>query len=238
MMNKQEFYNKVTEQTGIELSEKQKNQYQRYYELVVEWNQKINLTAITEEEEFYTKHFFDSISLAFFKDYSNIESICDVGSGAGFPSIPLKILYPNLKVTIVDSLNKRIKFLNLVKEELGLVDCNFVHARAEEFGQNKEYRENFEIVTARAVARLNVLAELCLPLVKKDGYFLSLKAQKAEEETKEALNAIKLLGGKLEKDLEFDIEGEERHILEIRKAKETPNKYPRKAGTPNKKPLL
>ena len=206
--------------------------------MVVEWNQKINLTAITEEEEFYTKHFFDSISLAFFKDYSNIESICDVGSGAGFPSIPLKILYPNLKVTIVDSLNKRIKFLNLVKDELGLTDCNFVHARAEEFGQNKEYRESFEIVTARAVARLNVLSELCLPLVKKNGYFLSLKAQKAEEETKEATNAIKILGGKLEKDLNFDIEGEERHILEIRKAKETPNKYPRKAGTPNKKPLL
>ena len=237
-MNKEQFYNAVKEKVGIELSELQKEQYSKYYTLVVEWNQKINLTAITEEDEFYTKHFFDSISLAFYKDYSNIESICDVGSGAGFPSIPLKILYPNLKVTIVDSLNKRIKFLNLVKDELGLTDCNFVHARAEEFGQNKEYRESFEIVTARAVARLNVLAELCLPLVKKDGYFLSLKAQKAEEETKEAINAIKLLGGKLEQDLEFDIEGEERHILEIRKAKETPNKYPRKAGTPNKKPLL
>ena len=237
-MNKEQFYDAVKEKVGIELSELQKEQYRKYYDLVVEWNQKINLTAITEEDEFYTKHFFDSISLAFYKDYSNIESICDVGSGAGFPSIPLKILYPNLKVTIVDSLNKRIKFLNLVKDELGLTDCNFVHARAEEFGQNKEYRESFEIVTARAVARLNVLAELCLPLVKKDGYFLSLKAQKAEEETKEAINAIKILGGKLEQDLEFDIEGEERHILEIRKAKETPNKYPRKAGTPNKKPLL
>ena len=237
-MNKEQFYNAVKEKVGIELTELQKEQYNKYYNLVVEWNQKINLTAITEEEEFYTKHFFDSISLAFYKDYSNIKSICDVGSGAGFPSIPLKILYPNLKVTIVDSLNKRIKFLNIVKDELGLTDCNFVHARAEEFGQNKEYRESFEIVTARAVARLNVLAELCLPLVKKDGYFLSLKAQKAEEETKEAINAIKLLGGKLEQDLEFDIEGEERHILEIRKAKETPNKYPRKAGTPNKKPIL
>ena len=237
-MNKEQFYSAVKEKIGIELSDLQKKQYNRYYELVVEWNQKINLTAITEEEEFYTKHFFDSISLAFFKDYSNIESICDVGSGAGFPSIPLKILYPNLKVTIVDSLNKRIKFLNLVKDELGLTGCNFVHARAEEFGQNKEYRESFEIVTARAVARLYVLSELCLPLVKKNGYFLSLKAQKAEEETKEATNAIKILGGKLEKDLNFDIEGEERHILEIRKAKETPNKYPRKAGTPNKKPLL
>jgi hypothetical protein len=118
-----------------------------------------------------------------------------------------------------------------------LTNCNFIHARAEEVGQDKNFRESFEIVTARAVARLNVLVELCLPLVKKDGYFLSLKAQKAEEETDEAITAIKLLGGKLEQDIEFDVEGEERHILEIRKAKETPNKYPRKAGIPNKKPL-
>lgn len=237
-MNKQEFYKIVEEKVGITLTDTQKKQYEKYYELVVEWNQKINLTAITEEDEFYTKHFLDSISLAFYKDYNEVESICDVGSGAGFPSIPLKILYPNLKVTIVDSLNKRIKFLELLQEELELTNCNFIHARAEEVGQNKKYRESFEIVTARAVARLNVLAELCLPLVRKDGYFLSLKAQKAEEETAEAINAIKLLGGKLEKDIEFDVEGEERHILEIRKAKETPNKYPRKAGTPNKKPLL
>ena len=237
-MNKEQFYKKVEEKTNIVLSDIQKKQYEKYFELVVEWNQKINLTAITEEEEFYAKHFYDSISLSFYRDYSKVSNICDVGSGAGFPSIPLKILYPNLKVTIVDSLNKRIKFLDLLKDELELTDCNFIHARAEEIGQNKDYREKFEVVTARAVARLNVLSELCLPLVKKDGYFLSLKAQKAEEETKEAINAIKLLGGKLEKDLEFSIEGEERHILEIRKAKETPNKYPRKVGTPNKKPLL
>ena len=237
-MNKEEFYKKVEEKTNIVLSDIQKKQYEKYFELVVEWNQKINLTAITEEEEFYTKHFYDSISLAFYRDYNKVQSICDVGSGAGFPSIPLKILYPNLEVTIVDSLNKRIKFLSLLQEELGLTNCNFIHARAEEAGQDKNFRESFEIVTARAVARLNVLVELCLPLVKKDGYFLSLKAQKAEEETDEAINAIKLLGGKLEQDIEFDVEGEERHILEIRKAKETPNKYPRKAGIPNKKPLI
>ena len=173
----------------------------------------------------------------FYRNYSKVSNICDVGSGAGFPSIPLKILYPHLEVTIVDSLNKRIKFLNLLQEELGWTNCNFIHARAEEVGQDKNFRESFEIVTARAVARLNVLVELCLPLVKKGGYFLSLKAQKAEEETDEAITAIKLLGGKLEQDIEFDVEGEERHILEIRKAKETPNKYPRKAGIPNKKPL-
>ena len=237
-MNKEQFYKKVEEKTNIVLSDIQKEQYKKYFELVVEWNQKINLTAITEEEEFYAKHFYDSISLSFYRDYSKVSNICDVGSGAGFPSIPLKILYPHLEVTIVDSLNKRIKFLNLLQEELRLTNCNFIHARAEEVGQDKNFRESFEIVTARAVARLNVLVELCLPLVKKGGYFLSLKAQKAEEETNEAINAIKLLGGKLEQDIEFDLEGEERHILEIRKTKETPNKYPRKAGLPNKKPLL
>lgn len=237
-MNKEQFYKKVEEKTNIVLSDIQKKQYEKYFELVVEWNQKINLTAITEEEEFYAKHFYDSISLSFYRDYSKVSNICDVGSGAGFPSIPLKILYPHLEVTIVDSLNKRIKFLNLLQEELGLTNCNFIHTRAEEVGQDKNFRESFEIVTARAVARLNVLVELCLPLVKKGGYFLSLKAQKAEEETNEAINAIKLLGGKLEQDIEFDLEGEERHILEIRKTKETPNKYPRKAGLPNKKPLL
>ena len=236
-MNKEQFCKKVEEKTNIVLSDIQKEQYKKYFELVVEWNQKINLTAITEEEEFYAKHFYDSISLSFYRDYSKVSNICDVGSGAGFPSIPLKILYPHLEVTIVDSLNKRIKFLNLLQEELGLTSCNFIHARAEEVGQDKNFRESFEIVTARAVARLNVLVELCLPLVKKGGYFLSLKAQKAEEETDEAITAIKLLGGKLEQDIEFDVEGEERHILEIRKAKETPNKYPRKAGIPNKKPL-
>ncbi|MGX7112842.1 16S rRNA (guanine(527)-N(7))-methyltransferase RsmG [Gemella cuniculi] len=237
-MNKEQFYKEVEKNTGIILSSIQKEQFEKYYSLVIEWNKKINLTAITDKDEFYKKHFYDSISLSFYRDYSKIENLCDVGSGAGFPSIPLKILYPNLKITIVDSLNKRIKFLSLLQEELKLDNCNFIHARAEEIGQNKNFRESFEIVTARAVARLNVLSELCLPLVKKDGYFLSLKSQKAEEEIKEAVNVIKLLGGKLEKDIEFEIAGEERHILEIRKAKETPNKYPRKAGIPNKKPLL
>ncbi|ERK60045.1 16S rRNA methyltransferase GidB [Gemella bergeri ATCC 700627] len=237
-MNKEQFFNRLINEHGINLTNIQKNQFNKYYKLVIEWNKKINLTAITGEEEFYTKHFYDSISLAFYRDYNDIENICDVGSGAGFPSIPLKIIYPHLKVTIIDSLNKRIKFLELLKEELNLENCHFIHARAEEAGQNKKYRESFEIVTARAVARLNVLAELCLPLVKTGGYFLSLKAQKADEEVSEAINTFKVLGGKLEKDINFKIAGEERHILEIRKVKETPNKYPRKAGIPNKKPLM
>ena len=236
-MNKEQFYNNL-ELQNIKLTDKQKNQFEKYFELVVEWNEKINLTAITEENDFYTKHFYDSVATSFYYDFSEVKTICDVGSGAGFPSIPLKIVYPHIEVTIVDSLNKRIKFLNLLAEELGLKNYNFIHARAEEAGQNKNLRESFDVVTARAVARLNILAELCLPLVKKGGYFLSLKAQKSDEEKEEALGAIKLLGGKLEEDDEFFIENEERHILKIRKAKETPNKYPRKAGLPNKKPLV
>lgn len=236
-MDKEQFYSNL-KLNNIELTEKQKDQFNKYYKLVTYWNERINLTAISDEDEFYTKHFYDSIATSFYYDFSNIKSICDVGSGAGFPSIPLKIIYPHLEVTIVDSLNKRIKFLNLLSEELGLENCRFVHGRAEDIGQNKEYRESFDIVTARAVARLNILAELCLPLVKKGGYFLSLKAQKADEEKNEAIKAITLMGAKLEDDNLFYIEGEERHILQIKKTKETPNKYPRKAGTPNKNPIL
>lgn len=236
-MNKEQFYSNL-KLNNIDLTEKQKDQFNKYYKLVTYWNERINLTAISEEDEFYTKHFYDSIATSFYYDFSNVKFICDVGSGAGFPSIPLKIIYPHLEVTIVDSLNKRIKFLNLLSEELGLENCNFLHGRAEDIGQNKEYRESFDIVTARAVARLNILAELCLPLVKKGGYFLSLKAQKADEEKNEALKAITLMGAKLEDDSLFYIEGEERHILQIKKTKETPNKYPRKAGTPNKNPIL
>lgn len=236
-MNKEKFYKNLA-LNGIILTDKQKSQFEKYFELVVYWNERINLTAIITEDEFYTKHFYDSIATSFYFDFNNVESICDVGSGAGFPSIPLKIIFPHLKVTIVDSLNKRIKFLNLLAEELELDNYNFVHLRAEDFGQDKEYRESFDVVTARAVARLNILSEFCLPLVKKGGYFISLKSQKSDEEKIEAKRAINLLGGTLEDDFEFFIESEERHILKIRKTKETPNKYPRKAGTPVKNPIL
>ncbi len=236
-MNKEQFYTQLQE-NGINLTGFQKKQFAKYFKLVVYWNERINLTAITEEDEFYTKHFYDSISTSFYFDFNEIKTICDVGSGAGFPSIPLKIVYPHLEVTIIDSLNKRIKFLNLLAEELELENCNFIHSRAEDVGQNKIYRESFDVVTARAVARLNILSELCLPLVKKGGYFLSLKSQKSDEEKLEANKAITILGAKLENDNLFYIEGEERHILKIKKTKETPNKYPRKAGMPNKSPIL
>ena len=159
-----EWLTKQLSTQGIELSEEQQRQFQTYYQMLVEWNKKINLTSITEEHEVYLKHFYDSIAPSFYTDLTKELTICDIGAGAGFPSIPLKIIYPNLKVTIVDSLNKRIKFLNQLAEALDLENVNFVHDRAETFGKGV-YRESYDIVTARAVARLSVLSELCLPLV-------------------------------------------------------------------------
>lgn len=226
---------------GIDLSDEQMNQFKIYYELLVEWNQKINLTAITELEEVYLKHFYDSITLATTLDLGKESySLCDVGAGAGFPSIPIKIVYPNLEISIVDSLNKRIKFLTLLCDELKLENVNLYHDRAETFGQNKAHRESYDFVTARAVARLNVLSELCIPLVKKNGQFLALKAAKSEEEVQESKKAIATLGGKLADEIEISLPFSEdkRYIVVIDKKKETPNKYPRKPGTPNKKPLI
>ncbi|MDT2815917.1 16S rRNA (guanine(527)-N(7))-methyltransferase RsmG [Vagococcus carniphilus] len=226
---------------GIDLSDEQMTQFKIYYELLVEWNQKINLTAITELEEVYLKHFYDSITLATTLDLGKESySLCDVGAGAGFPSIPIKIVYPNLKISIVDSLNKRIKFLTLLCDELKLENVNLYHDRAETFGQDKAHRESYDFVTARAVARLNVLSELCIPLVKKNGQFLALKAAKSEEEVQESKKAIATLGGKLADEIEISLPFSEdkRYIVVIDKKKETPNKYPRKPGTPNKKPLI
>ncbi|WP_265459572.1 16S rRNA (guanine(527)-N(7))-methyltransferase RsmG [Enterococcus sp. HY326] len=237
-MTPEEFRQQMTQQ-GFILSERQMDQFQQYFQLLVEWNEKINLTTITVENDVYLKHFYDSVMTAFTPQFSGTGSLCDVGSGAGFPSIPLKIIFPDLQITIVDSLNKRINFLKTVATSLQLEGVSLYHDRAETFGQNKAFRESFDFVTARAVARLNVLAELCLPLVKKDGYFLALKAAKSQEELTEAKPAIALLGGKVieEIDLALPQTGDERHILVIQKKKITPKKYPRKPGQPNKQPL-
>lgn len=234
-----EEFKQLLSQKDIQLSDHQMKQFARYFELLVEWNEKMNLTAITEEKEVYLKHFYDSISLAFFEDFASNKAICDVGAGAGFPSIPLKIVFPTLKVTIVDSLNKRITFLNELVQALELEDVSLYHDRAETFGQQAAFRASFDYVTARAVARLNVLSELCLPLVKKDGFFLALKAAKSEEEITEAKPAIAVLGGKFQKEVSFTlpITDDERHIVVIQKKKETPKKYPRKPGLPNKQPI-
>lgn len=227
---------------GIELTKRQLEQFDIYYQFLVETNKHLNLTAITEQEEVYLKHFYDSIlaGIAVPDLQTAPLSICDVGAGAGFPSIPLKIAFPNLKVIIVDSLNKRIKFLNELAAKLELDGVAFFHARAEEFaGKKSPYRESFDVVTARAVARMSVLAEFCLPLVKKGGRFIALKAQKAESELAQAQFAITILGGKFIEDIELQLPklGDERHIIVIDKRKETPKKYPRKAGTPAKQPL-
>jgi len=180
-MNEQQFFQKLKDQ-GIELTDVQLEQFRKYFEILVEWNEKMNLTAITDLEGVYLKHFYDSISTAFYYDFTKVKTVCDVGAGAGFPSIPIKICFPHLHVTIVDSLNKRITFLSHLSEELHLTDVEFVHARAEDFGQNQKYREKFDVVTARAVARLSVLSELCIPLVKIGGQFVSQKAAAGEEE--------------------------------------------------------
>ncbi|MBO3064890.1 16S rRNA (guanine(527)-N(7))-methyltransferase RsmG [Staphylococcus shinii] len=224
---------------GIELSDKQQQQFQTYYQMLVEWNEKMNLTSITEEHEVYLKHFYDSIAASFYTDLTKELTICDIGAGAGFPSIPLKIIFPNLKVTIVDSLNKRIHFLNQLADALDLENVSFVHDRAETYGKG-DYRESYDIVTARAVARLSVLSELCIPLVKKGGQFIALKSSKGEEELEEARFGIGVLGGKVLDTISYELpeNAGERQMIIIDKRSQTPKKYPRKPGTPNKSPLL
>lgn len=225
---------------GLVLNDQQIAQFERYFQLLVEWNEKMNLTAITQREEVYLKHFYDCLMVLWnmpLEDYAL--QLCDVGAGAGFPSIPLKIAHPELQVTIVDSLQKRLTFIEHLAEELGLEGVSCVHGRAEDVGQNPAYRGQFDIVTARAVASLNVLAEYCLPLVKIGGQFLALKAQKSDQELEEARAAISILGAKLIKVTEdqLPVESADRRYILIQKTKETPNKFPRKAGKPAKNPI-
>lgn len=237
-MNIEEFTSSLAEK-GISLSDRQLEQFELYHQMLVEWNEKMNLTSITEKKEVYLKHFYDSITAAFYINFEKVTTLCDVGAGAGFPSLPVKICFPHLHVTIVDSLNKRITFLENLAGALQLEHTTFVHDRAETFGQRKDVRESFDLVTARAVARLSVLSELCLPLVKKNGVFAALKAAAADEELKAGQKAIKVLGGELEQVHSFTlpVEESERNIMLIRKMKSTPKKYPRKPGTPNKSPI-
>ncbi|QCR34332.1 16S rRNA (guanine(527)-N(7))-methyltransferase RsmG [Lysinibacillus sp. SGAir0095] len=238
-MNEQQFIEALKEM-GIELSDTQIGQFKKYFELLVEWNEKMNLTAITDLEGVYLKHFYDSISASFYFDFTKVESVCDVGAGAGFPSLPIKICFPHLNVTIVDSLNKRITFLNHLSDQLQLENVTFVHARAEEFGQNEKYREKFDVVTARAVARLSVLSELCIPLAKEGGYFVALKAAAGPEELKDAKKAISTLGASLKEEFSYllPVEESDRTIYIFDKIKKTPKKYPRKPGVPNKTPII
>lgn len=226
---------------GFKLSSKQKEQFATYYNKLIEFNKKVNLTRITDKNEVYLKHFFDSITplLEFSDLFKGEKSLCDVGAGAGFPSLPIKILCPDLSITIVDSLGKRLKFLDELVSDLSLDKVTLVHSRAEDAGQNKNLREKFDLVTGRAVARMSVLSEYCLPLAKVDGYLVALKGPKAQDELAEAKNAIEVLGGSVKevKELTLPDTDDERTLIVVKKVKATPKKYPRKAGTPNRKPL-
>ena len=230
---------KKCEKIGISLSEKQISQFMTYYDLLVEWNSFMNLTAITEFNEVIDKHFIDSLAICEYVDFKNGDSLIDIGTGAGFPGIPLKIVFPELRITLLDSLNKRIKFLDTVIESLGLENVETIHGRAEDFAKQQSYREKYDFVISRAVANLTTLSELCIPFAKEDKYFVSYKAEKCNEELEEAKKAISILGGKVEKQIEYKLPDTDmnRNLLLIKKVKSTPKKYPRKAGTPAKEPI-
>lgn len=239
-MDKIQFFEKLkreAEKINLKLNDKQLENFYNYMNLLIEWNEKINLTSITEPNEVITKHFIDSLTAA--KYIEDNKSIVDVGTGAGFPGIPLAIYNKSLNVTLVDSLNKRINFLNEVTNQLELKNITSIHNRAEEFGKNKQHREKYDIAISRAVARLNVLVEYLLPTIKIGGKCICMKGPDCEEEVNEARQAIKLLGGEIEKIEEFKLPETDikRTIIIINKTKNTPIKYPRKPGTPAKEPI-
>ena len=224
---------------GLQLSEIQLEQFDAFYKLVIEWNEKINLTAITEPQEFAVKHITDSLSLWDEKLLHSVEYVIDVGTGAGFPGIPLKIFRPQIKLTLLDSLAKRLEFLKVVSKSLELEEVYFLHGRAEDTAKQKDLRENFDLVTSRAVARLNILSEYCLPFAKVGGKFAALKGKQFQEEVDEAGNAIKILGGKISevREIKLPTVNDARAVIYIDKKISTPKKFPRKAGIPTKKPL-
>lgn len=237
-----QFY-KDLEEFHIVLSDSQVNQFLTYYEMLTERNQVINLTAITEFPEVMKKHFVDSLSLVKACGLNDVKSdfcLIDIGTGAGFPGIPLKIAFPYLKITLMDSLNKRVDFLKDVINVLGLCDIEAIHGRAEDYAKPDQLREKFDLCVSRAVANLSVLSEYCIPYVKVGGRFISYKSEKAEEEIKDAGYAIRVLGGKVEKQVSFLLPNSDfyRNLFVIQKCNKTPVYYPRKAGTVNKKPLM
>ena len=232
-------FDQELETLGIRLTDVQKRQFDRYYELLIEWNRVMNLTGITEYDEVNLKHFTDSLTIVRIKDMENVSTLIDVGTGAGFPGIPVKIAFPYIKVTLLDSLNKRIKFLNQVVEELDLEDVVTLHGRAEDYAKKEEYREQFDLCASRAVANLSTLSEYCLPFIKKGGCFVSYKSADSDEEIQQSEKALDILGGKIEKVDKFVLPGSDmgRALVMIEKFKNTPRKYPRKAGVPSKEPL-
>lgn len=222
-----ELFIKEVEKLGIELDEEKLTKLEKFYNLLIEWNNKINLTRIVEKEDVYLKHYYDSLTIAKAIDLNKIDTLCDVGTGAGFPGIVLKIVFPNLKITLVDSLQKRVNYLNEIIKELDLKYIEAVHDRAEEYAKNN--REKFDVVTARAVTNLRILSELCIPMVKVNGYFIPLKAN-VDEEIEESKDILEILKSKIEKQITFNlpIEDSLRNILVIKKLEKTNLKYPRR----------
>ena len=216
-------------------TQKEIDQLNKYFELLIEWNEKINLTAITERSEVNLKHFYDSLTLATIIDLSKESSLCDVGTGAGFPGIVLKIFFPHLKLILVDALNKRLNFLKVVCDELGLKDVEFIHARAEDF--SRQNREKYDIVTARAVSKLNILLELCTPLVKENKYFIAMKGRDSEVQL--CNKAMSELGLVIDKEISFELpyNGGDRNLIKFKKVSKTNKKYPRKFSEIKNRPL-
>lgn len=234
MIDKVRFSN-LCEQNGIFLDEVMLERFDIYARLLVEWNEKMNLTAITEPREIELKHFLDSLMLIKYYDLQNVSNAIDVGAGAGFPSMPILIYKPEIEFTLLDSLNKRLTFLSAVNSELGL-DAKLVHSRAEVSGQEENYREKFDLATARAVAPMNVLSEYCIPFVKEGGAFVALKG--SNDDVSEAGTAIEMLGGRLESNISYELGGTEpRTIAVVRKISQTPTQYPRKSKKISTKPL-
>lgn len=234
-----ELMKNACDSVGMNFDEDKYNKFITYKKLLQEWNEKINLTAITEDEEVIKKHFIDCIKAFSENQFKEAKTLIDVGTGAGFPGLPIAIMREDLNITLLDSLNKRVNFLNIVKDSLNLTNVTTIHSRAEDGARNKELREKFDIATSRAVANMAVLSEFCLPYVKVGGYFIALKGPAITDELNDAKNAIGTLGGKLIEVIEVSVEGTDlkHNLVVIKKVKETPKTYPRKAGSITKKPI-
>jgi len=239
-MNYFDILNKASNNEGLEFDEKKYGQFMKYKDLIKEWNEKVNLTAIKEDEEIVKKHFIDSMKVFKFDKLKNAKNVIDIGTGGGFPGIPMKIIKPEINIVLLDSLNKRINFLNEVIKDLKLENIKAIHGRAEDFAQEIQYREKFDVAVSRAVANLTVLSEFCIPYVKVGGYFVAMKGPAVEEEIKQSKNAIRILGGKIEHIEKVEIEDSDlnHNLVIISKIAETHKKYPRKAGMVTKSPLL
>lgn len=239
-MHNEEYLKKIFSDIGIGLTEKQVSDFNKYFDMLIETNKVMNLTAITEYKEVVVKHFADSILISKFVDFSDVKKVIDIGTGAGFPGIPLKIMFPEIEITLLDSLNKRINFLKDVVEKLKLENVECIHGRAEDFGHNEVYREKYDLCVSRAVANLSTLSEYCTPFVKVGGKFISYKSSDIEDEVNSSKKALKILSCGIEKVDEIKLPGEEevlRKFVIINKLNNTVKKYPRKSGVPSKTPL-